>query len=241
MARVTTQQPQLVKVIKQEVFTLCCPVCDQQIGEFVQAHAWSALPSSLTCSSCRATVSIPARPKGGTMGVWDRDKTLDLFQRQLYALQSTIIRYLEFTDGNGKLHRSKYVLEVRVKGKTYIAVVEGYSHDYWLHRIDLHPLAPQIDMVICYRHNSCVRQKTLELCSPTGREYESFSPPHWFDWDARGGRAWAQVFTGALLAGQGDAYTELEKIRDESPAAYYRYLARTAQLAAHKWGRPAAV
>jgi hypothetical protein len=162
--------------------------------------------------------------------VWSRDSTLDLFRMQLYVLQSEIVRSL-----------SKYVLEVQVKGRRYIACVEGYSHEYYLHRIEKHPLAQQIDLVICYRHNSCLRQRVLELCSPSGREYDAFSVPAWFDIEQRGGRAWAQVFTGALLAGHGEAYTVLEQIREESPAAYYRYLRRKAALAAHKQGHPVAV
>ena len=235
------QTPRSATVVKVEVFTLHCPFCDHELRGPVKREAWSDVPSVLICPTCLSTVSVPAQPEGGHMGVWNRDNTFDLFQRQLYALQSEMIRSLEFTDGKHKQFHSKYVLEVRIKGRAYTAVIEGYSHDYWLHRVDRHPLAKQIDLVICYRHTSCVRQKVLELCSPTGREYDIFETPSWFDLEARGGRAWAQVFTGALLAGYGAAYTELEKIREESPAAYYRYLERKAQLAAHHWGRPVAV
>lgn len=228
-------------VRKLALFLLLCPKCGDELRSQIAHGTWSTVPSHTACPQCRVTITVPEHLEGGHMGVWTRENTLDLFQRQLYALQSEILRTLEWTDAKNRTSLSKYVREVRVKGKTYIAVIEGYSHEYWLHRIDLHDLAKQIDLVICYRHNSCLRQKVLELCSPTGREYDAFSPPRWFDIEARGGRAWAQVFTGALLAGHGDAYAELEKIKEESPAAYYRYLARTAELAAHKWGRPVAV
>ncbi|GHO51426.1 hypothetical protein [Ktedonospora formicarum] len=164
------------------------------------------------------------------MKVWTRDNTLDLFRRQLYALQSTVVAA-----------RSRYVYEVQIKGKLYTAVIEGYTREYWEHRVDLHPLAEQVDLVICYRHDSIVSKRVLELSSPSGREYDAFTPPSWFDFEQRGGRAWAQVFTGALLAGHGEAYQILEQIREESPAAYYRYLRRKAQLAAHKQGHPVAV
>jgi hypothetical protein len=162
--------------------------------------------------------------------VWTRDDTKALFRMQLYSLQSEIIRDI-----------TKYLLEVEVKGERYYAVIEGYSHDYYEHRIDLHPLAEQIDLVICYRHNSCLSKRVLELSSPHGREYEAFKTPKWFDFEERGGRAWAQVFVGALLAGDGEAYAVLEQLREESPAAYYRYLRKKAQLAAHKPGHPVAV
>lgn len=164
------------------------------------------------------------------MKVWTRDDTLDLFRMQLYALQSKIVRKL-----------SKYTHEVEVKGKRYVAIIEGYSHDYYEHRIELHPQAERIGLVICYRHTSCLAKKVLELASPHGREYEAFTYPQWFDLEQRGGRAWAQVFVGALLAGHSDAYSILDQMREDSPAAYYRYLARKAQLAAHKQGRPVAV
>jgi predicted RNA-binding Zn-ribbon protein involved in translation (DUF1610 family) len=229
-------------VTSVKLFTLWCPQCGKELRS-VRQEEWRDLPSLLLCPACAAAVSLPSGPEGGkgTMSVWNRDKTLDLFQRQLYALQSEILGSLTFIDGKQRQAHTKYVYRVSVKGKTYTAVMEGYSHDYWLHRIDLHPLAKQIDLVICYRHNSCVRQRVLELCSPTGREYEEFAPPTWFDLETRGGNAWARVFVGALLAGYGPAYTELEKIREESPAAYYRYLQRKAELATHYWGRPMAV
>lgn len=181
------------------------------------------------------------------MKVWTRDDTLDLFRRQLFALQSKVLRPVSYQVRSKHEQKmlefvSKYVMEVQVKGKKYIAVIEGYSHEYWYHRVDLHPLAEKIDLVICYRHDSCLSKHVLELSSPSGREYEIFQPPAWFDLEMRGGRAWAQVFTGALLAGYGEAYQVLEEqIRKESPAAYYRYLRRTAQQARHKQGRPVAV
>jgi hypothetical protein len=222
--------PKVAKVTRQETFTPVCPVCHGELHHPVSLDAWRLLPSSLPCLTCQTVVNVPADPEGDRMPVWTRDNTLDLFQRQLYALQSKVICKI-----------SKYVLEVQIKNKNYIAVVEGYSHGYWEHRVDLHPVAEQITMVICYRHNSCLRQHVLELCSPSGREYEAFTPPSWFDFEQRGGKAWAQVFTGALIAGHGKAYTMLSLIQEESPAAYYRYLRRKAQLSAHKQGHPAAV
>jgi hypothetical protein len=164
------------------------------------------------------------------MSGWNRDKTLDVFQKQLYSLQSRIVRNL-----------SRYLLEVEVKGVRYIALIEGSSHEYHVHRIDLLPEAEQIELVICHRHNSCLPKRVLELASPRGREYEAFKTPSWFDFEQRSGRAWAQVFVGALLSGHGDAYQILEQIHEEAPRAYYRYQAKMAQLAAHKQGRPVAV
>ena len=136
---------------------------------------------------------------------------------------------------------SKYVMEVEVKKERYLAVVEGYSHEYYDHRIDLHPLAGKMTLVICYRHDSCLSKRVLELSSPRGLEYDAFKCPTWFDYEQRSGRSWAQVFVGALIAGSGPAYEMLELIREESPAAYYRYLRRKAQLSTHKQGRPVAV
>lgn len=215
-----------VHITRHVVYTLSCPQCQHQVSDPVSLEAWKQLPSTITCPQCKTLINL----EGGAMKVWTRDGTIDLFRRQLYALHSKELENI-----------SKYISKVQIKKKKYTAVFVAYSHDYWLDRVDLHPLAAEIDLVICYRHNSCLSKRVLELSSPLGREYEAFVPPAWFDLEERGGRSWAQVFTGALLAGHGDAYQILEQIREESPAAYYRYLRRKQQLASHKQGHPVAV
>jgi hypothetical protein len=107
----------------------------------------------------------------------------------------------------------KYTYQLTQNGVSHRAIVLSRSWDYWEYRLS--SSAPAISMVVCSKHDSCLPVAVLEVGS-SGYTYGPRDLP--LDHDKDAPRTWktAQVFLGALLCGDQQAFDKLSRMHPSS-------------------------
>jgi hypothetical protein len=150
----------------------------------------------------------------------DRRQTFNLFLTHRQALQVTLEQVY-----------TSYSLQVSVEGTSYRATILSASSEYWKQRLHLHRTKPAL--LICYRHETCVPCRVLDLSE--GYLYAPCELPRWYEPSKRFTTRGHMVLLGQLLSGVESGFVQLETL---PRSTRYRYLADMKRFMHNRTGRP---